>query len=127
MLELSGEFAALSAELRGAGDNQGAMRRIVELAVKHVEGCSWASITALRGGQGHSVSVSDEVARQVDELQYQFHEGPCLSAAEDATRLPALRRRGRAALAAVRPRRPRRRPRFAACWPSGWPATGRRP
>jgi len=85
MLELSQEFAALSAELRGAGDNQAALRRIVDLAVKHVEGCNWASITALRDGQGHSVTVSDEVARQVDQLQYRFAEGPCLSAAADAS------------------------------------------
>src|SRR5919199_165555 len=85
MLELSQEFAALGAELRGAGDNQAALRRIVDLAVKHVQGCTWASITALRGVQGHTITASDEVALQVDALQYQFHEGPCLSAAADAT------------------------------------------
>jgi len=85
MLELSQEFAALSTELRGAGDNQSALRRIVDLAVKHVEGCTWASITALRAGQGHSLTVTDEVAGKVDALQYRFHEGPCLSAAADDT------------------------------------------
>jgi len=85
MLELSQEFAALGAELRGAGDHQSALRRIVDLAVKHVEGCTWASITALRGVQGHTVTASDEVALRVDALQYEFHEGPCLSAATDAT------------------------------------------
>jgi GAF domain-containing protein len=83
MLELSQEFAVLGAELHGAGDNQAALHRIVELAVKHVEGCSWASITAVRGGQGYSVAVSDEVAQQIDALQYQFAEGPCMAAAEN--------------------------------------------
>lgn len=85
MLELSQEFAALSIELHGDGDNQAALRRIVELAVKHVEGCGWASITAVRSGQGYSIAVSDEVAQQVDELQYRFAEGPCMAAAEDAS------------------------------------------
>lgn len=85
MLELSQEFAALGAELHGDGDNQAALHRIVELAVKHVEGCGWASITAVRGGQGYSVAASDEVAQQVDELQYRFAEGPCMAAAEEAS------------------------------------------
>jgi len=85
MLELSQEFALLAAELHGDGDNQVALHRLVELAVKHVDGCGWASITAVRGSQGHSVASSDEVARQVDELQYQFGEGPCMAAAENAS------------------------------------------
>ncbi|HEX8095770.1 ANTAR domain-containing protein [Jatrophihabitans sp.] len=85
MLELSQEFALLAAELHGDGDNQAALRRLVELAVKHVEGCGWASITAVRGGQGHSVAISDEVAQQVDDLQYKFGEGPCMAAAENAS------------------------------------------
>lgn len=84
MMELSQEFAVLGAELHGVGDSEAALRRIVELAVKHVDGCSWASITAVRSGQGHSVTVSDEVAAQVDALQYRLGEGPCLSAAEDS-------------------------------------------
>lgn len=85
MLELSQEFALLGVELHGEGDNQSALRRLVELAVKHVEGCSWASITVIRGGQGHSVSVSDPVAQQVDDLQYRYEEGPCMAAAENAS------------------------------------------
>ncbi len=85
MMELSQEFAVLGAELHGVGDNEAAFGRIVELAVKHVEGCSWASITALRSGQAHSLTVSDEVADQVDALQYQLGEGPCLSAAQNSS------------------------------------------
>jgi GAF domain-containing protein len=85
MLELSQEFALLGAELHGDGDNQGALRRLVELAVKHIDGCDWASITAVRGGRGMSLAASDAVAQQVDDLQYQFGEGPCMAAAENDT------------------------------------------
>jgi hypothetical protein len=85
MMELSQEFAALSGELHGNGDNQAALHRIVELAVKHVEGCEWASITMVRGTQGRSLAVSDPVAAQVDTLQYELGEGPCMEAAEDQT------------------------------------------
>jgi len=84
MLELSQEFALLGVELHGDGDNKAALHRLVELAVKHVDGCGWASITAVRGGQGRSLAVSDQVAQLVDELQYQSGEGPCMAAAEDA-------------------------------------------
>lgn len=83
MLELSQEFALLGADLHGDGDNQAALHRLVELAVKHVDGCGWASITAVRGGQGRSLAASDQVALQVDELQYEFGEGPCMAAAEN--------------------------------------------
>jgi GAF domain-containing protein len=82
MLELSQEFALLATELHGAGDNQAALRRIVELAVEHVDGCNWASITVMRGSQGHSMAVSDEVAQLVDGLQYQSGEGPGMAAVE---------------------------------------------
>lgn len=85
MLELSQEFAALARELHGDGDNQAALCRLVQLAVKHVDGCAWASITAVRAGHGQSVAISDEVARQVDELQYRLEEGPCMAAAENSS------------------------------------------
>lgn len=85
MLELSQEFAALGAELRGEGDNMAALQRMVELAVKHIDGCSWASITMINGGTGRSLAVSDPIATIADELQYSLDEGPCLSAAENDT------------------------------------------
>ena len=93
MLELSQEFAAITAELCGdtrASVDQSdevarsaALQLMVELAVKHIAGCSWASVTVITHGVGHSVAVSDPVARQADELQYLLKEGPCLSAAEN--------------------------------------------
>lgn len=95
MLELSQEFAAISAELCGdsrtSADQSAevvksaALQRMVELAVKHIDGCDWASVTVITHGIGHSVAVSDPVAREADELQYRLKEGPCLSAAENDT------------------------------------------
>jgi hypothetical protein len=83
MLELSEEFAGVGAELRGDGDNDAALRRLVDLAVKHVDGCSWASITVIERGVGRTLSFSDQVAELADVLQYKLDEGPCLSAAEN--------------------------------------------
>lgn len=81
MLELSQGFAELGSELHGAGDKKAALHRVVELAVKYVEGCRCASITTLRGKQSHSLATSDEVAEQLGRLQYELGEGPTLDAA----------------------------------------------
>ena len=83
MLQLAEEFAAVGAELHGAGDNAAALQRVVELAVKHVPGCSWSSVTVLHGAQGTTLAASDDVARAADKLQFGAGEGPCLSAAKD--------------------------------------------
>ncbi|MEO9238799.1 MAG: GAF and ANTAR domain-containing protein, partial [Jatrophihabitantaceae bacterium] len=91
MLELSQEFAAIGAELSGessASDGEASaagMQRMVDLAVKHIDGCDWASVTIITHGAGHTLAYSDEVAAQADALQYALKEGPCLSAAENDT------------------------------------------
>jgi ANTAR domain-containing protein/GAF domain-containing protein len=82
VVQLSQEFAALGRELRGPGDNQAALQRMVQLAVKHIEACSGASLTVVRGGQGSSLATSDSVAATADDLQYELNEGPCLRSAE---------------------------------------------
>ena len=82
VVQLSQEFAALGRELRGPGDNQAALQRMVQLAVKHIEPCSGASITVVRRDRGSSLATSDPVASTADDLQYQLNEGPCLRSAE---------------------------------------------
>jgi len=83
MVELSQEFAALGAELHGEGDNAAALQRMVELAIKHIEGCKWASITVVRGTKANTLAATDQVAAFADGVQYELGEGPCLQAAED--------------------------------------------
>ncbi|MDQ1731840.1 MAG: hypothetical protein QOK10_1999 [Pseudonocardiales bacterium] len=83
MVQLAQEFADLGNEIHGDGDNAEALRRLVELAVKYVDGCSWASITIIRGNSGHSLASSDDVAARIDAIQYEVGEGPCLQAADD--------------------------------------------
>jgi hypothetical protein len=82
VVQLSQEFAALGKELRGPGDNHAALQRMVQLAVKHIEPCTGASITVVRGAGGTSLATSDPVAAAADDLQYELNEGPCLRAAE---------------------------------------------
>jgi hypothetical protein len=83
MVELSSELAALGADLRGPGDDDAALLRLTQLAVKHIQGCDWASVTVMRASKGSTLAASDELAVAADTLQYQTGQGPCLSAAQD--------------------------------------------
>jgi len=82
VLQLSKEFAVLGKELHGDGSNETALLRMVQLAVKHIDSCTGASITVIRGGRGSSLATSDAMAARADELQYEVGEGPCLRSAE---------------------------------------------
>ena len=84
--ELAHEFADIGAQLRGEADNTDVLVRITELAVKHIPGCTWASITMLNQLVARSLATSDPVAAQADTLQYQLGEGPCLSTAQGDNR-----------------------------------------
>jgi hypothetical protein len=81
-VQLSQEFAAVGKELRGPGDNDAALQRMVQLAVKHIAPCTGASITVVRGTRGSSLATSDPLAATADQLQYELNEGPCLRSAE---------------------------------------------
>jgi len=85
VLVLSQEFAALGRELHGRGDDQAALVRMTQLAVKHLGACTGATITVVRGARGRSLATSDPAAARADELQYELAEGPCLRAAERDT------------------------------------------
>ena len=81
MLELSREFAGLAAQIAGAGDNQASVQRMVDLAVKTVQGCRYAAVSMLRGRHGSLLAASDQVAEQLENLQNELGEGPTLAAA----------------------------------------------
>src|ERR1700712_3309539 len=83
IVELSEEFAALAREVHNADDHSAALRRVVELAVKHVAGCDFASVTVVRNGFASTLASSDPEASRADTLQYSLGEGPCLRSAED--------------------------------------------
>jgi hypothetical protein len=85
MVQLSQEFAVLGKELHGPGDNDAALQRMVQLAVKYIDACTGASITIARGKRGRSLATSDSVAAKADELQYELEEGPCLQSADRDT------------------------------------------
>jgi GAF domain-containing protein len=64
----------------------GALDGMAGLAVRAVPGCDGASLSSLDpDGQVTTTGASDGRTVQLDELQYQGQEGPCLSAIRTAT------------------------------------------
>ncbi|MCW2538363.1 MAG: hypothetical protein JWN95_88 [Frankiales bacterium] len=80
MVELSREFAGIAAEIHN-GDGGTVLRRVLDLAVKHVHGCTSASIAVINGAHFRTLLASDEVAERLDALQFEFDQGPAVQAA----------------------------------------------
>lgn len=76
------EFAQLTRELLAADSVAEILEKVVALARDAVPGADLVSIT-LRTADGrfHTPVETDPVASELDEIQYQTSEGPCLDAA----------------------------------------------
>ncbi|WP_020658949.1 ANTAR domain-containing protein [Amycolatopsis benzoatilytica] len=79
---LAKRFGALSAVLLDADSLYEAMERVVSAALRIVPEADLASIT-LRSADGgfHTPVATDEAAEELDRIQYQTGEGPCVEAA----------------------------------------------
>jgi ANTAR domain/GAF domain len=78
-------FRTLSELVYAADDFEGVYDALVNAAVTLVEGCDHASLMLKRGSTFITVAASDDVARQIDSLENQIGEGPCLDAIQDET------------------------------------------
>ena len=80
--EAAEAFTAL-AELVYAGETtfQGVYDAICRIAVSAVPGCDHACITTMRAGERTvCVASTDDIARRVDDLEWETQQGPCLDA-----------------------------------------------
>ncbi|WP_170047283.1 ATP-binding protein [Couchioplanes caeruleus] len=59
--------------------------KITQLAKRSIAGASEVSITLLQGDQAHTAAVTGELARKLDERQYESGHGPCLDASVGTT------------------------------------------
>ncbi|MDP1803673.1 MAG: GAF domain-containing protein, partial [Acidimicrobiales bacterium] len=64
-------------------DVQHTLQKICDLAVETIDGCDHAGISFLKGRKVDTPAASDDVPRQVDAIQYEADEGPCLDAIRD--------------------------------------------
>jgi hypothetical protein len=56
---------------------------VCSAAVQLIDGCDHASLMLRRSGRVETVAASDDVARQIDELERILGEGPCLDAIDE--------------------------------------------
>ena len=81
---LGREFAALTYALLDADTVEDVLEQVVTATAKVTAGADVVSVT-LRSPDGSFFTpvFTHSIARDVDELQYSFGEGPCMTAAED--------------------------------------------
>lgn len=78
--ELSDTFADVARSLRAERSVQATLGKIVELAVKTIDGCDYAGVSLVQGGKITTPASSDEIPAKYDAVQYETGEGPCLDA-----------------------------------------------
>ena len=76
------QLSALAGAVLGQDDLSSTLQEVTRIAVATLPGSEGASITGFRDGHPAVVATDSEWSRQLDELQYEEREGPCL----DATR-----------------------------------------
>ena len=78
--ELAAQFAAVARVLEAQPTVEATLQRVVEVARAIVPGCHSAGVTVLRRGRPETPAATDGVSAEVDRVQYEAGEGPCLSA-----------------------------------------------
>ncbi|MEU4474200.1 GAF and ANTAR domain-containing protein [Micromonospora sp. NPDC023888] len=69
----------------GETDLSGVLTQVSELARRTIPGAEEVSVTLLKQEGAHTAAFSGEMALRLDELQYEYDQGPCLEAAREAT------------------------------------------
>ena len=77
---LQTSLRSLAEILLGAQGVQDLLGDVTSLAAAGLPGCDAASITLMKGGRPTTPVCSAEIAREVDQSQYDTHGGPCLEA-----------------------------------------------
>lgn len=83
-LQVANAFADLGSQV-GLAHPRRTPEAITQVAVRHVPGARWASLTVLRGDHFQTLAASSEIARRADQVQYELRSGPCVDAILDDT------------------------------------------
>ena len=79
--QLAQQFRLLADSIADSKDTRAATQRLTTLAARTIDGCDWAGLTRHTRRQGiPTTAVSSPTTLQVDQLQYELHEGPCVDA-----------------------------------------------
>lgn len=89
-VELAQIFSDIARVLQADRSVAQTLERIVELAVQTIDGCDWAGHSYIQGARITTPVATDDIPRQVDRIQQEVNEGPCL----DSIRTHATYRTG---------------------------------
>lgn len=84
--ELTESFRILSRLLLSDENVESTLARIAELSVEAIPGCDWAGISLVEPEGIRTVGATDDLVTEIDALQYETGEGPCLSAIKESER-----------------------------------------
>jgi len=82
-VDLERDFAEMARTIVGAGTLRGMLDQIVSLAVTAIDGCDAAGLFLADGERVTTVAASDPVVIELDHIQIETGEGPCLDAMEN--------------------------------------------
>jgi putative methionine-R-sulfoxide reductase with GAF domain len=77
---MAAAFAEVARVLQAEETAQRTLQKIVDLAAQMIPGCEEAGVSLVRGQRIETPAASGELPGQVDRLQYESGEGPCLDA-----------------------------------------------
>lgn len=80
LLDLENNFSQVAVALFQPGTVQGTLQRIVDLAERTIDGCDAAGILGLQEGTVITAAASGPLVEDVDQMQIDANEGPCLDA-----------------------------------------------
>jgi len=83
LTELEQSLSELALALFAPGTVAGTLQRIVDLAVAAIEGCDAAGILFVDDGQVVTTAASEPLVVELDRLQFETGEGPCLDVVTD--------------------------------------------
>jgi putative methionine-R-sulfoxide reductase with GAF domain len=78
--DLADIFAEVARELLAEEDLPAVLSRISRLAVETIGGADHCGVTTVVRRRVETTGASDDVPRQIDQIQYDTGEGPCLDA-----------------------------------------------
>jgi GAF domain-containing protein len=81
ILDPTHAFAELARIKLEETDLEGFLQQVAVLAKRTIAGVDEASVTLIRGRKAHTAAFTGELARSMDERQYERDGGPCLEAA----------------------------------------------
>ncbi|MBW3613939.1 MAG: GAF and ANTAR domain-containing protein [Actinobacteria bacterium] len=82
-VQLAQTFAELARRLLAEDSVQATLDRIVEAAVDTIGGCDYAAVSLVEKRKISTAASTGDVPQQVDAIQYETDQGPCLDAIKD--------------------------------------------